>query len=136
MTMASSPSPSISRVQARMFLAAEAWARSSFPMWWVSDPQQPSPSGITTSTPWRVSRRMVASLISVLSAFCAQPVIRATRLIRGPVAAWVWGLSLREGVGRRRGAMPIMARRRLSGMNRAKGRARPAAKSARRKRVG
>ena len=48
----------------------------------LSAPQQPSPAGTTTSTPTRVSRRMVASLISGRSTRCAQPPSRITRRLR------------------------------------------------------
>ena len=43
--------------------AAVAIALVVRPMWCVSAPQQPTPFAITTSMPWRVSRRMVASLM-------------------------------------------------------------------------
>ena len=90
--MASSPARSIS-VQARMFLAAvKRWLSCLAPMWWVSAPQQPAPLATTTSQPNRVSSRMVASLMSVFSAFCAQPVIRATRIVFSPLAGKTCGV--------------------------------------------
>ena len=63
----------------------------------------------------------MASLISVLSARCAQPVISATRIFLS--ATWnVCGSSLRDTGGITFGAILIIARSRGSGMNRMKGR--------------
>ena len=79
---------------------------------------------------------MVASLISVLSAFCAQPVIRATRALRGPVAGKTCASSLRLTGGMVLGAIASIARRRASGIRRAKGLASFAPASAARNRIG
>ena len=136
MTSASSPSPSISAASARMLAAAMAWLSDARPMWWVSAPQQPTPLGITTSQPWRRSRRIVASLMSVFSAFCAQPVSSATRRRRGPSATNTCGRSLRLRAGNRGGAMSSIARSRASGTIRRNGRAIRAAPSASRNRPG
>ncbi len=56
-------------------------------MWWVSAPQQPTSGAITTSTPMRVSSRMVASLMEGASVRWAQPVSSATRARLVPSAA-------------------------------------------------
>ena len=50
----------------------------------ISEPQQPAPFAITTSAPCRVSRRIVASLISGASTCWAQPLSSATRARRCP----------------------------------------------------
>ncbi len=90
----------------------------------------------TTSAPSRVSRRIVASLMSVLSAFCAQPVISATRILGVTSGGKVCGSSLRLTGGIRFGAIASIARSRASGTSRAKGRPSLAATSAARKRIG
>ena len=79
---------------------------------------------------------MVASLMSVLSAFCAQPVISATRIRRVPVAAKTCGSSLRLTGGTCFGAIATIARSRASGRKRASGRAIFAPRSESRKSVG
>ena len=105
-------------------------------MWWVSAPQQPAPSATTTSQPIRVSRRIVASLISVFNAFCAQPVISATRFFFGAVGAKLCGSSLRLTGGITLGAISSIARRRGSGISPAKGAPILASSSATRNRIG
>ena len=77
---------------------------------------------------------MVASLMSVLSARCAQPGISATRARLAPIAAKVWPSSLRLTGGISLGAIASMARRRGSGSKAENGRATLAASSASRKR--
>ncbi len=94
------------------------------------------PRAITTSQPSRRRSRIVASLMSVFSAFCAQPVISATRRFRSPSAGNTCGSSLRLTGGTRFGAISSIARSRASGMKRAKGRPIFAPSSARRKRPG
>ena len=114
---------------------AEARAGASLPMWWVRAPQQPAPFATTTSTPWRVSRRIVASLISGARTCWAQPFISATRARRGPSAGKAWGRSQRLAVGIAAGVRASMAPRR-PGKSFAKGRANQAPTRARRKRQG
>jgi hypothetical protein len=70
------------------------------------------------------------------SAFCAQPVIRATRIRRGPSAGKTCGSSLRLTGGMWRGAIASIAFSRASGIRKAKGRPIFAPSSARRKRIG
>ncbi len=74
--------------------------------------------------------------MSVLSAFCAQPVISATRIRRSPSAGKVCGSSLRLTGGITRGAISTIARSRASGSSPANGRPSFAAASASRNRVG
>ena len=74
-----------------MAARAAASAASCLPMCWVSAPQHPTPSATTTSMPRRVSRRMVASLISGASTVWAHPVSRATRPRRAPWAGCTGG---------------------------------------------
>jgi hypothetical protein len=119
-----------------MFFAAVAWLSAVLPMWCVSAPQHPCPSAITTSQPSRVSSRIVASLMSVLSARCAQPVISATRILRSPFAGNTCGSSLRLTGGTCFGAMASIAFSRASGIRKAKGRPILAPRSATRNRVG
>src|SRR5712691_7726056 len=82
--MASSPSPSISAVQASMRRRAAVRASCSRPIWWTREPQQPS-SATTTSMPWRVSSRTVAALIDGAMTGATQPVRSATRPRRGEI---------------------------------------------------
>ena len=140
MTIASSPAPSISRPQASMFACALAIAGSCFPMWWVSAPQQPAPSATTTSTPRRVSRRMVAALIPGASTCWAQPASRATRPLRAPSARKTPG-AVPPPAGSRAGASASIALSRrpsgwAAGSSPASARPAPAAASAARNRRG
>ena len=82
--IASSPPVSISRIQTSMLRRAASRAACSRPIWWTSEPQQPSPLGTTTSMPSRVSSRIAASLMPGSSTDCAQPVRIATRPRRVP----------------------------------------------------
>jgi hypothetical protein len=79
---------------------------------------------------------MVASLISVLRAFCAQPVIKATRLRFSPLAGKDCGSSLRDTGGTCFGAISNIAFNRASGIKKAKGRPILAPRSASRNRPG
>ena len=74
--------------------------------------------------------------MSVFSAFCAQPVISATRLRGAPCAGKLCGSSLGLTGGIVLGAISIIARNRASGINRAKGRPIFAPRSANRNRAG
>jgi hypothetical protein len=140
-TMASSPSPSISAIQASMLRRAKAWPWASRPMWCTRAPQQPSPFGWTTSTPWRLRRRTAASLKPGLSTGWAQPDRIATRARRSPSALNVPGLSKGERAGTWAGASSIIAPRRVPRkgslpISPLKGLASRAAPMARRKRFG
>ncbi len=94
------------------------------------------PFAITTSQPCRVSSRTVASLMSAFSAFCAQPVISATRIRRSPSAGKTCGSSIRLRGAISAGAISSIALSRASGISRAKGRPIFAAISASRNRPG
>ena len=135
-TIASSPAPWTSRIQARMFFAAEAWLSRVLPMWWVSAPQQPAPSASTTSQPCRVRRRIVAALIRGSRTRWAQPASSATRLRRGPSAGNTCG-RVEPGFARQDpfGASSSIARS-CAGISGANGRPSRAARSAKRKRRG
>ncbi len=74
--------------------------------------------------------------MSVFSAFCAQPVISATRIRRAPCAGNTCGSSLRLTGGMTFGAIASIARSRASGIRNAKGRPIFAPSSASRNRVG
>ena len=78
---------------------------------------------------------MVASLISVFSARCAQPVISATRFFLGAAAAWVCGSSIRLGEGMEDGAKATIDAS-FPGSAKAKGLVNFAPSMARRKRPG
>ena len=70
--MASSPL-SISGHHASILRRAKPSALSSWPIWWTSAPQHPSPGAGTMPTPSRLSRRRVAALISGSRTDCAHP---------------------------------------------------------------
>ena len=82
----------------------------------------PHHRAITTSTPWRVSRRIVASLICGASTCWAQPVISAARARRGPSAGNTWGRSTGSAPGDQRPAPGRAWRRAGRAADRAKGR--------------
>ncbi len=102
-----------------MFCRAKACASRSRPMWWTSAPQQPSPFGSTTSTPWRLRSRIAASLKFGFSTGWAQPDRIATRPRRGSCAGQTPGRAAGERAGRRAGASASMARSRLPTRGRA-----------------
>ena len=68
-----------------------------WPICCTEEPQQPEPATFTTSMPWRVSSRTVASLTSGASTCWPQPGISATRLRRSPAAGKVCGRSTGDG---------------------------------------
>ena len=56
----------------------------SRPRWCCSAPQQASPLGIITSTPWRLSSLIAARLMEGCNTSCTQPSSSATRLTGSP----------------------------------------------------
>ncbi len=96
-----------------------------------SAPQQPAPSDTTTSQPWRVSRRIVASLISGARTCWAQPVEQRHRAAARVGLGKTCGRSTRRGRRHMRTAPePAVAPQAAAAAHRANGLARRDALSA------